>query len=97
VTLLYFWLDSIDLAIERVKTRVLEGGHNIPKPVIKRRYFAGIKNLFEIYIPISDYWLLIDNSYIDSEIVAEGYKNNEINIKNNSKFEIVKGFIHYEQ
>lgn len=26
ITLLFFWLDSIELAIERVKTRVIEGG-----------------------------------------------------------------------
>lgn len=97
VTLLYFWLDSVDLAIERVKTRVSEGGHNIPEPVIKRRYYAGIRNLFEIYIPISDYWLLMDNSNVDSEILAEGYKNNELDIKNNSKFEIVKGLGKHEQ
>lgn len=38
ITLLFFWLDSPDLAIERVKTRVIEGGHNIPEPVIIRRY-----------------------------------------------------------
>ena len=35
VTLLYFWLNSQELAIERVKERVKEGGHNIPEQVIK--------------------------------------------------------------
>ena len=44
VTLLFFWLQNVDLAIERVKTRVLEGGHNIELDVIKRRYVNGIKN-----------------------------------------------------
>ncbi|MET4080191.1 putative ABC-type ATPase [Pedobacter sp. UYP30] len=37
-TLLYFWLDNVDLAIERVKNRVSEGGHSIPEDVIRRRY-----------------------------------------------------------
>jgi predicted ABC-type ATPase len=50
VTLLFFWLQNIDLAIERVKTRVIEGGHNIETEIIKRRYVNGIKNLFEIYL-----------------------------------------------
>lgn len=36
VTLLFFWLNDVELAIERVKMRVLEGGHNIPEEVIKR-------------------------------------------------------------
>ena len=41
VALLYFWLNGVNLAIERVKTRVSEGGHNIPEETIKRRYFGG--------------------------------------------------------
>jgi predicted ABC-type ATPase len=52
VTLLYFWLESIDLAKERVRNRVQEGGHNIPEHVIERRYISGLKNLFNIYLPI---------------------------------------------
>ena len=51
VTLLFFWLRNADLAIERVRTRVIEGGHHIETEVIRRRYKNGIKNLFEIYLP----------------------------------------------
>ncbi len=51
-TLLFFWLKNSDLAKERVKTRVLEGGHNIDSDVIERRYLNGIINLFDIYLPI---------------------------------------------
>jgi len=54
ITLLFFWLQSIELAKERVKIRVSEGGHNIEPDVIERRYLNGIKNLFEIYLPIVD-------------------------------------------
>ncbi len=43
-TLLFFWLRNIDLAIERVRIRVLEGGHNIEPNTIRRRYFRGIQN-----------------------------------------------------
>ena len=50
VQLLFFWLPSPEYAIERVAQRVREGGHNIPNDVIVRRYFAGIRNLFDIYI-----------------------------------------------
>ena len=50
VTLLFFWLENVELAKERVKTRVLEGGHNIPEKIIERRYFNGIANLFDIYL-----------------------------------------------
>ena len=54
ITLIYFWLSSVELAKERVKKRVLEGGHNIESQVIERRYYAGIKNLFDIYLPLVD-------------------------------------------
>lgn len=62
VTLLFFWLQTVELAKERVKTRVLEGGHNIEPDVIERRYKNGIKNLFDIYLPIVDSALVFDNT-----------------------------------
>ena len=46
----------------RVAERVSCGGHNIPSPVIERRYKAGIKNLFEIYMNEVDIWVLYDNN-----------------------------------
>ncbi|GAB2800398.1 zeta toxin family protein [Rhabdobacter roseus] len=72
VTLLYFWLNSQELAIERVKERVKEGGHNIPEQVIRRRYHKGIKNLLDLFIPIVDNWMIIDNSENPFIAVAEG-------------------------
>jgi predicted ABC-type ATPase len=86
VTLLFFWLQNVDLAIERVKTRVQEGGHNIETDVIKRRYINGIKNLFEIYIPIVDEIMIFDNSEGRHELLAEKTFNSEITIFNPSKF-----------
>lgn len=87
ITLLYFWLNSVDLAIERVKSRVREGGHDIAEHVIKRRYNTGLLNLFQRYIPICDYWMIFDNSNLKAEFVAEGYLNDGRIIKNNSIFE----------
>jgi len=94
VSLVYFWLDSVELATSRVQTRVLEGGHNIPVDVIKRRYFSGIKNLFELYIPICDYWMIFDNSVSPTELIAEGYPSGEIEISNPKKLEILKSQEH---
>ena len=50
IHLIFFWLNSVDMAKERVKQRVQKGGHNIPINVIERRYKAGIVNLNELYI-----------------------------------------------
>lgn len=90
ITLLFFWLDSVDLAFERVKTRVLEGGHEVPNTVIQRRYYSGITNLFKLYIPICDYWMLFNNSFTPSELIAEGYADNNPLIKNYTTFANIK-------
>lgn len=82
VTLLYFWLNTPDLAVERVKMRVAAGGHNIEESTIRRRYEAGIHNLFELYIPASDYWMITDNSMTPMEIIAKGFKADKKDIFN---------------
>ena len=82
VTLLYFWLNTPELAIERVKQRVAAGGHNIPEKTIRRRYEAGIHNLFELYLPICDYWMITDNSMSPMEVIAKGFKDEKKEIFN---------------
>lgn len=87
VTLLFFWLQNTDLAIERVKTRVIEGGHNIDREVIKRRYLRGIQNLFKIYIPIVNEVYIFDNSNENQELIAEKSINSDLKILNKDKFD----------
>ncbi len=82
VTIIYFWLNSPELAIERVRIRVKEGGHNIPEDVIVRRYYSGIKNMFNMYTSVADYWMFIDNSKTPFEVLAEGILN-ETSVNNN--------------
>jgi len=79
VTLLFFWLNDVELAIERVKTRVLEGGHDIPEDVIRRRYIKGMQNLQQ-FTNVADYWLIINSSNGDLQFIAEGNLKNEITI-----------------
>ncbi len=81
VILLFLALDSVDLAIHRVETRVKEGGHNIPVPTIERRYFNGLVNFFKIYKSIVDKWILVDNSSENFEFIAQG-SGSEVVIKN---------------
>jgi len=75
--LVFLWLNSQDLAIERVQSRVKEGGHNIPKDVIKRRYTRGLKNFFNIYSKAVDSWMFINNSGNPYKIIADGSEKNE--------------------
>lgn len=91
VTLLFFWLNTPDLAVERVKDRVAAGGHNVNETTVRRRYRSGIKNLFDLYIPICDYWMITDNSMQPMEVIAKGNKRKE-NINNTLVYNKLKNY-----
>jgi len=90
VTLLFFWLDSPNIAKERVAQRVAEGGHSIPLETIERRYYNGIANLFTIYIDIVDICYIFDNSEGRKELIAQKERHKDIVIYNNDKFNLMK-------
>lgn len=90
VTLLYFWLKSPELAIERVRARVEAGGHNIPEETIRRRYHVGIDYFFHYYAPMCERWILADNSQIPFRVIAEGSKSDVINIKDEETYAKIK-------
>jgi predicted ABC-type ATPase len=92
VTLLYFWLNTPDLAVERVKNRVAVGGHNVSEPTVRRRYRTGILNLFDLYIPICDYWMITDNSLSPMEVIAKGFRNGEREIYNAVVYNKLKSY-----
>ncbi len=93
VTVLFFWLNLPSLAVERVRLRVASGGHHVDEERVRRRYDLGIKHLFNIYLNICDYWLIIDNSY-NSEIICEGGKDIVTKIYNKTSF---NQLINYER
>jgi predicted ABC-type ATPase len=86
VSLLFFWLNSIALAKQRVKTRVSEGGHDIPEAVIERRYERGIKNLFDIYLPICDNVMVFDNSDKIPVLIMTKTNNDNVEIINSERY-----------
>lgn len=63
--LVYLWLQSADLAVQRVSERVRRGGHAVPESIVRRRYGRSLDNFFNIYRPIADSWLMLDNSAAD--------------------------------
>jgi len=72
VYLLYFWLQSADMAVERVRQRVAKGGHSIPEEVIRRRYESSRKNFISLFMPFVDYWHVYDNSGASAVLAASG-------------------------
>lgn len=92
VTLLFFWLQTVELAKERVKVRVAEGGHNIEPEVIERRFIKGIKNLFDIYLPAVDGAFLFDNSLGRHELIAQQTVDQILEIVDGVKFNELKRY-----
>ncbi|MGM9854592.1 MAG: zeta toxin family protein [Muribaculaceae bacterium] len=72
VKLLFFWLESPEMAKLRVAERVAKGGHNIPEDVIERRYYAGIRNLFNLFMNEVDYWAIFMNTKKPMTSIAVG-------------------------
>ncbi|WP_342664682.1 zeta toxin family protein [Spirosoma spitsbergense] len=72
VTLFFIYLSSPEMAVERVAKRVSMGGHNIPTDVVHRRYERALKNLFSLYLPLCDSFLVVNNSGNEPVEIAKG-------------------------
>ena len=59
IVIIFLWLSSPELAIERVRSRVAKGGHNVPEDVIRRRYSKGLKNFVDLFMPLCDEWMVV--------------------------------------
>ena len=61
VKLWFLSLPNADAAVARVAQRVMQGGHNIPEYVIRRRFKSGLDNFHYRYKLLVDSWVLYDN------------------------------------
>jgi len=77
---------------EPVSISLSEGGHSIEPDVIERRYWKGIKNLFEIYLPIVDGALIFDNSNGEHVLLAEKTADGQFEIIDEPKFNKLKTY-----
>lgn len=93
VRLLFFWLSTPELAVKRVAERVSKGGHDIPQDIIRRRYVAGINNLFKLFMPIVNYWAIFDNSETPRRKVAIGGKDTQTEIVNKALYDNIKYYV----
>jgi len=92
VTVLYFWLNSPDMAVQRVAKRVASGGHDIPEETIRRRYKVGLNYLFKDYMPVCDKWMLADNSNPPYKLVAEGTRKGLI-VKDLDRYDVIRQMV----
>lgn len=87
--LFYFWLKSPELALKRVALRVASGGHNVAPETIVRRYWQGMDNLRQLYLPLCDSWVLIDNSAATGTRIAEGGADQKPKIYNKRLYNLI--------
>lgn len=90
VHLVFLWLNSPGLAIERVAERVRVGGHDIPEETIRRRYDRGLTNFFHLYRPIVDSWQVFDASEESPIEVAIGDKIDGSHIVNETIWRMIE-------
>jgi predicted ABC-type ATPase len=72
VKLFFLQLDSVDLALARVKQRVRKGGHNVAELLVRRRYVSGLQNFHTLYKKLVDEWSLYENSAEQPVLIDEG-------------------------
>lgn len=92
IHLMFLWLSSPDLAIKRVAQRVALGGHHIPEATIRRRYYAGLRNLVKHYLPLANSALILDNSSGElNDIIAQKSVSDGLQIKDKKNWKMIQG------
>jgi predicted ABC-type ATPase len=89
-TLVFLWLHSPEAAIARVARRIRQGGHQIPEDVIHRRYWAGLRNMRQLYLPLADVALIYDNSDDGRVLIAEKSPSRELIVHDKKRWTAIK-------
>ena len=86
INIFFLWIPSSQLAVARVKDRVLQGGHNVPIEDIKRRFERSPNKFFKEYRLLADKWILFNNAETTPRIIAKK-QNAHIEVVNQNLFE----------
>ena len=87
----YLWLPSVDLAVARVRRRVQAGGHDVPEPVIRRRFRKSLLNFDRLYRPVTTTWRLYDGSAIlGRRLIAYGTAGGRPKVVNAERWALVR-------
>jgi predicted ABC-type ATPase len=62
IHMFFLWISDIELALERIRLRVRNGGHHIPEATVRRRFGKSLPNFLRVYKPLADSWTIFDNS-----------------------------------
>jgi predicted ABC-type ATPase len=90
VRIVYVWVQSPELAVDRVAARVRQGGHQVPEDVVRRRYGRGLLNFLHIYRPLANTWAVCDNSGSEPVIVARGEHERVTEVLDHGRYESIE-------
>jgi predicted ABC-type ATPase len=62
IEIIFLRLSSPRVALRRIASRVRQGGHDVPRKDVLRRFTRGWLNFQRVYSPLADSWTLYDNS-----------------------------------
>jgi predicted ABC-type ATPase len=89
IHLYFLWLRNPKIALARIAERVSMGGHDVPPQTVLRRFDRGLYNLFHLYRPLLDSWVLFDNSGQEPHMVANEI-NGTITLVDDTLFEVIR-------
>jgi predicted ABC-type ATPase len=90
IILVFLWLPSPQIAIDRVARRVAKGGHAVPPKVVVRRYRAGLRNMYAHYLPLADVAAIYDNSGDEPILIAEGIAGADLTVRDAVRWELIE-------
>ncbi len=70
VHIFFLWVVRVELALSRIRDRVLEGGHDVPEAIVRRRFDRSVRNFLGRYRQLADSWTLFDNSGQTPAVIA---------------------------
>jgi predicted ABC-type ATPase len=89
--LVYVWVESAEISVQRVAGRVERGGHHVPEEVVRRRYASGLHNFFELYRPLAKSWQVYDNSSSQLRLIAVGTENELAGVEDAGTWRRIEG------
>lgn len=90
IHLFFLWIPNAELALARIKERVVDGGHDIPVVDVRRRFNRGLYNLFKFYKPLLNTLMLFNNSGAIPNLIAEEREGKILIIDKNLFEKIIK-------
>lgn len=88
IVIYFVFVETINLSLQRIKQRVLTGGHDVPAKIVKRRFERTFDNLKRLYLPLADEYFLINNTNSKARVVAE-FKKGKLNVIDSKQYKEV--------